>query len=174
MGNDIDDKAGRIRLLVLDVDGVLTDGKLYFTADGHELKAFDVKDGHGMVMLQTSGVKIAVITGRESALVTHRMSELGIEHVLQGRKNKARALDELLDELGLEAEQAAFVGDDVVDLPAMRRAGVAIAVADAHKQVIQLADWVTVNNGGNGAAREVCEAIMTAQGTLGEAMKCYA
>ena len=160
------ERAERIRLVAFDVDGVLTDGSLYLGDDGQEYKAFHSRDGHGMKMLQASGVAVGIITGRTSEVVRHRMHNLGIEHVYQGQLHKLPAFEELLDNLGLQVEQAAFVGDDVVDLPLMRRAGLAIAVADAHPLVKRQAHWETPNPGGRGAARDVCEMIMGAQGTL--------
>jgi 3-deoxy-D-manno-octulosonate 8-phosphate phosphatase (KDO 8-P phosphatase) len=163
---DILERAARIRLVVFDVDGVLTDGALFLGDDGQEYKAFHSRDGHGMVMLQESGVQLAVITGRRSEVVRIRMEGLGVAHVYQGRRFKLPAYEELKASLDLADDLIAYVGDDVVDLPVMRRVGLAIAVADAHPLVRQHAHWSTSAGGGRGAAREVCELIMTAQGTL--------
>lgn len=168
---DIEDRARAIKLMVLDVDGVLTDGKLYFSDDGREYKAFNSKDGHGIVMLQMSGVKVSVITARNSPVVAKRMKELRMEHVVQGRTDKRVALMELLDTMTLKPEQVAYVGDDVVDLGPMRVAGLAVAVADAHELAKQQAHWITTLNGGHGAVREVCDLIMQAQNTLGSVLE---
>ncbi|MFZ0792022.1 MAG: 3-deoxy-manno-octulosonate-8-phosphatase KdsC [Chromatiaceae bacterium] len=163
---DILERAAKIRLVIFDVDGVLTDGSLYLGDDGQEYKAFNSRDGHGMVTLQETGVRLAVITGRSSEVVRIRMESLGVTHVFQGRRDKMPAYEELKDAVSLTDDQIAYVGDDVVDLPVMRRVGLAIAVADAHPLVRQHAHWSTGMGGGRGAAREVCELIMEAQGTL--------
>lgn len=170
---DIQNKAASIRLVIFDVDGVLTDGSLYIGDDGQEYKAFNSKDGHGMVMLQYSGVKIAIITGRTSEVVRIRMSSLGVEHVYQGMKEKLPAYEELKKATGFDDSQIAYVGDDVVDLPVMAKVGLAIAVQDAHHLTKQHAHWVTPSGGGRGAAREVCELLMGAQGTLDAALQHY-
>jgi len=170
---DIREKAANIRLIVFDVDGVLTDGSLYIGDDGQEYKAFHSKDGHGMVMLQHSGVEIAIITGRSSEVVRIRMASLGIQRVYQGKKEKLPAYEELKQITGLGDEQIAYVGDDVVDLPVMTRAGLAITVQDAHPLAKQHAHWVTPSGGGRGAAREVCELIMDAQDSLQSALQRY-
>ncbi|MCU7854805.1 MAG: HAD-IIIA family hydrolase, partial [Candidatus Thiodiazotropha sp. (ex Lucinoma borealis)] len=134
---DIHTKASGVKLVIFDVDGVLTDGSLYLGDDGQEYKAFNSRDGHGMKMLQKSGVVIGIITGRTSEVVRIRMEGLGIEHVYQGKHDKLPAYQELRGKLGLTDGQVAYVGDDVVDLPIMRRVGLAIAVNDAHPFVIQ-------------------------------------
>ena len=170
---DITQKATAIRLVIFDVDGVLTDGSLFIGDDGQEYKAFNSKDGHGMVMLQQSGVKIAIITGRTSEVVWIRMASLGIERVYQGRREKLPAYEEIKQITGFADEQIAYVGDDVVDLPVMTRVGFAVAVQDAHGLTKQHAHWVTPSGGGRGAAREVCELIMDAQGTLQSALRPY-
>ena len=163
---DILNKAAKIKLVVFDVDGVLTDGSLIVGDDGEEYKAFYSKDGLGMKMLQQTGVKIAVITARTSKVVIHRMENLGIKHIYQGQLEKLPAFEKILTELNLSNEQAAYVGDDVIDLPVMLKAGLSIAVNDSHPLVIQHSYWQTPRNGGRGAARDVCELIMEAQGTL--------
>lgn len=170
---DILAKAAQIKLVVFDVDGVLTDGSLYLGDDGLEYKAFHSRDGFGMKMLQAAGVEIGVITARSSQVVTHRMSGLGIEHVYQGRLEKLPALSEMINKLGINHEQTAYVGDDVVDLACMRAVGFAIAVQDAHALVKTHAHWQTPNPGGRGAARDVCELIMQAQGTLDAQLEKY-
>ena len=159
-------KAKAIRLLIFDVDGVLTDGSLFLGDDGQEYKAFNSRDGHGMKMLQASGIDIAIITGRESKVVTVRMQSLGIRHVHQGAHDKLAVYDELRAHIGLEHDQIAYVGDDVVDLPVMRKTGLAIAVQDAHPLLLKHAHWQTPSVGGRGAGRDVCEMLMQAQGTL--------
>ncbi|MCL4315887.1 MAG: 3-deoxy-manno-octulosonate-8-phosphatase KdsC [Gammaproteobacteria bacterium] len=170
---DILDKAAQIKLVVFDVDGVLTDGSLYLADDGQEYKAFNSRDGHGMKMLQATGVELAVITGRTSKVVEHRMASLGIEHVFQGQRHKLPVFETLIAGLKLRMEQVAFVGDDVVDLPVLRRVGLAIAVQDAHPLVKSHAHWQTPSNGGRGAARDVCEFIMQAQGNLDAQLGAY-
>lgn len=166
-------RAGRIRLAIFDVDGVLTDSSLFLGDDGQEYKAFNSKDGLGMKLLQRSDVEIGIITGRTSEVVRIRMQSLGIEHVYQGQQNKIPAFEELRDKLGLDNEQIAYIGDDVVDLPIMRQVGLAIAVQDAHPLVKSHAHWQTRAAGGRGAAREVCEMLMAAQGTLDVALERY-
>jgi len=170
---DIVEKARQIRLVIFDVDGVLTDGSLFLGDDGQEYKAFHSRDGHGMKMLQRSGVEIGVITGRTSQVVALRMESLGIRHVYQGQLDKLPAYDELRQKLALDDRQIAYVGDDVVDLPVLVRAGLAIAVQDAHPLVKQHAHWQTPCGGGRGAARDVCELIMDAQGNLQPALSAY-
>jgi 3-deoxy-D-manno-octulosonate 8-phosphate phosphatase (KDO 8-P phosphatase) len=167
---DILERAKQIRLVIFDVDGVLTDGSLFLGDDGQEYKAFHSRDGHGMKMLQKTGVTLAVITGRSSEVVRIRMESLGVAHVYQGRQEKLRAYQELKEALDLDDEQVAYVGDDVVDLPVMRRVGLAIAVADAHTLVQRHSHWQTPSRGGRGAGRDVCELVMEAQGTLSEMM----
>ena len=170
---DILAKATQIKLVVFDVDGVLTDGSLFVGDDGQEYKAFHSRDGLGMKLLRKSGVEIGIITARTSEVVKHRMENLDIEHVYQGRLEKLPALEELLAKLGLSFEQTAYVGDDVVDLPVMRQVGLAIAVQDAHPLAKQHAHWQTPHGGGRGAARDVCELIMEAQHTLDTQLKPY-
>ena len=170
---DIIARARAVRLVIFDVDGVLTDGALFIDTEGREHKVFHSRDGHGMKMLRECGVELAIITGRSSPAVMHRMASLGITHVFQGQQDKLPAFMQLLSTLGLEAEQSAYVGDDVVDLPIMRRVGFAVAVADAHPLVKRHAHWQTANPGGRGAARDVCELIMEAQGRLDAALEHY-
>ena len=155
-----------MKLLVFDVDGVLTDGRLLLGDNGVEYKAFHSRDGHGMKMLARTGVELAIITGRRSQLVTERMASLGITHVHQGHASKLPVFEKLVSDLALSDPEAAYVGDDVVDLGIMARVGLAVAVANAHPLVLERAHWHTQNEGGRGAAREVCDLIMHAQGTL--------
>ena len=170
---EILDKAARIRLVIFDVDGVLSDGRLIIGDDGQEYKAFNTKDGHGMKMLRSSGVEIGIITGRTSNVVALRMDGLGIEHLYQGQQDKLPAYEELKTKLGLKDEQVAYMGDDVVDLPILCRVGLAATVADAHPMVKRYAHWQSEYDGGRGAARELCELIMEAQGTLQPLMESY-
>lgn len=170
---DILERAKQIRLVIFDVDGVLTDGSLYLGDDGQEYKAFHSRDGHGMKMLQQTGVTVAIITGRSSEVVRMRMDSLGVEYVYQGRREKLPAYEEIKEALGLQDGQIAYVGDDVVDLPILRRVGLSIAVADAHALVQRHSHWRTQSPGGRGAGRDVCEFIMDAQGTLSEMMEPY-
>lgn len=162
------EKAASIRLVVFDVDGVLTDGSLYLGDGGEEYKAFYSRDGLGMKMLQLTGVLIGIISARNSQVVTHRMQNLGVQHILQGKINKLSAFKQLCEELQLKPRQVAYVGDDLIDVPVMLQVGLAIAVADADPLVVKHAHWQTQTVGGRGAAREVCELIMQAQGTLAD------
>ncbi|KAA6186040.1 HAD-IIIA family hydrolase [Thiohalocapsa marina] len=165
--------ASAVRAIVFDVDGVLTDGSLYLGDDGQEYKAFHSRDGLGMVMLRESGTHIAIITARRSEVVRIRMESLGITSVYQGCREKLPAYDQLRTSLGLEHRQMAYVGDDVVDLSVMRRVGFAVAVADAHPLVLEHAHWQTPSPGGRGAAREVCELLLRAQGKLDGALSAF-
>ncbi|HSS64776.1 MAG TPA: HAD hydrolase family protein [Gammaproteobacteria bacterium] len=166
-------RAAGVKLVAFDVDGVLTDGGLYIGDNGVEYKAFYSRDGHGMRMLLDSGVQIGVITGRRSQLVADRMVSLGVAHVYQGCREKGPGFESLLRDTGLKGGEVAFVGDDVMDLPAMTRAGLAIAVADAHPLVVERAHWKTRSPGGRGAVREVCELIMRANGSLDRVLGAY-
>lgn len=165
--------AQNIKLVIFDIDGVLTNGTLFFDNQGEEYKAFNSKDGHGIRMLLECGLLAAVITGRESALVQHRMNDLGVELLFQGFRDKRPAFAELLKITGLQTSQIAYIGDDVVDLPVMQQVGMAIAVADAHPFVIQHADYVTERAGGQGAAREAIEFILQAQQRLQAKLESY-
>ncbi len=166
LDKEILNRAEQIELAIFDVDGVLTNGGLILGENGNEYKAFHSRDGLGLVMLRDSGCQIAVISGRSSNIVSEHMAALGIEYVYQGQNDKGKALEDLLTKLNVDANATAYVGDDFIDLPAMRRVGLAIAVADAHPLVIERAHWITKEKGGRGAAREVCELIMHARGTL--------
>lgn len=169
----IHEKAKKIRLVSFDVDGVLTDGRLFFDDQGQETKGFHARDGLGIKLLRQSGVEVAVISGRRSRSVERRMAALDIALVYQGQDDKLIALDELCQTLNLQYEQVAHVGDDVLDLPVMMRVGLSIAVQDAHDYVKQHADWCTDLPGGYGAAREVCDLVMKAQSTLEAALSRY-
>ncbi len=173
MAPELLNRIKRLKLLVLDVDGVLTDGRLYFDDNGKEYKCFHARDGHGIKLLNQSGVEVAVISGRNSQSVSLRMQSLGVKHVYQGHENKRAAFAEILDHLNLTADQAAHVGDDVLDLPVMRQVGFAVAVADANFAVKQHAHWCTQSPGGLGAVREVCDLIMQVQGTFEPMLQTY-
>lgn len=170
---DILEKAANIKLVIFDVDGVLTDSSLFIGDDGQEYKAFNSKDGHGMRMLQDGGVEIAIITGRVSNVVEHRMRDLGIKRVYQGKREKLPAYEELLKDVQLTHEEVAYVGDDVVDLPVMCKVGLAICVQDAHPLVKRHAHWITERAGGKGAGRDVCELILEARGKLDDMLASY-
>lgn len=170
---DIAERAAHIKLLIFDVDGVLTDGSLYLDDEGHEIKAFFSLDGHGIKMLKKSGVEIAIITGRTSNLMSVRAKNLNIDHLHQGAEDKLEAFLALSAKLGMSSEQIAVMGDDVVDLPMMRRSGLSICVPAAPESVRQYSHYVTRLPGGKGAAREVCELIMRAQGTLDAQLAPY-
>ena len=159
-------KASRVKLAVFDVDGVLTNGGIILSATGEEHKVFHAHDGLGLVMLKRSGCEIAIISSRTSKIVTNRMADLGIIHVYQGQADKRTAMLAILSELNIEKADAAYTGDDLVDIPAMKQSGFAIAVANAHALVKKQADWTTENCAGAGAVREVCELILRAQGKL--------
>lgn len=173
MERSISEKLKKIVLLVLDVDGVLTDGKIIIDDMGNESKNFHVRDGHGLKLLMRSGVDVVLLTGRTSEVVKHRADELGIRDVYQGAKDKAQVLGEILRERGLPGECIAYVGDDVVDIPAFRMVGFSAAVAGAPGYVRAHADYVTEKEGGVGAVREICEMILGAQGTWSEVIARY-
>jgi len=155
-------KAKGIRMLILDVDGVLTDGSIIMDNQGEEWKGFNVRDGHGIKMLQRAGIRLAILTGRTSGVVASRARDLGIEYVIQGSLKKSEGLDTLLQQAGLDAADCAYMGDDVVDLPAMRRCRLGFAPRDAHCSVLGVADWVPDCAGGRGAVRLVVEGLILA------------
>jgi len=163
----------RVKILVLDVDGVMTDGRLIYHDDGTESKAFDVRDGHGIKMLKQAGIETALISGRRSPLVEKRAADLGITEVVQGVRDKKPILEKLLSKKHLKLEETAFVGDDVVDLSVMNRVGFAVAVADASEYLFDTAHYVTVAHGGRGAVREVVELILGVQGLWGKVALPY-
>ena len=169
----MDAKLAKIKLLLLDVDGVLTDGRIIYDSQGNELKAFDVKDGHGLKMIQRSGIQVGIITGRSSEVVRRRAAELGIEILYQGALRKLEPYREILNQYGLSDEQIAYVGDDIVDLPILRRVGFSATVADAIPDVLPLVDYVTTRPGGRGAVREVCDLLLRASGQWDELTKRY-
>lgn len=162
-----------IKLAVFDIDGIMTDGRLYFTSLGDEIKAFNVKDGLGLKLLRDTGVEVAIITGRTSELVKRRANDLKIEKLVQGREDKKTALKELLQNEKLSPEQVAYMGDDLPDLAAIRYVGLGVTVADGLPLVKQHANLITEKNGGDGAVREFCEWLMLAQGTFNQVMDNY-
>jgi len=161
---DIRARAAKVRLAVFDVDGVLTDGKLCYSDDGRELKSFHVHDGFGLKRLMANGVEVAIITARMSHMVTERTAELGIAHVYQGQESKLACYEQLIHALKLTPDETCYCGDDLPDLPVMQRAGLAIAVANAHPWIRERARWRTQLCGGEGAVREVCDLLLAAQG----------
>lgn len=173
MSQDLLDKAQPIKLVAFDIDGIMTDGRLYFTSLGDEIKAFNVKDGLGLNLLRKSGVEVAIITGRTSELVNRRARDLKIGKLIQGREDKKIALLELMQQENLAAEQIAYMGDDLPDLPAIRHAGLGVTVADALPIVKQHADLITEAKGGDGAVREFCDWLLQAQGNLDKVLEPY-
>jgi 3-deoxy-D-manno-octulosonate 8-phosphate phosphatase (KDO 8-P phosphatase) len=157
------ERAASIQMLVLDVDGVLTDGRLYFDNAGNEMKAFNTRDGLGMKVLQKSGIEVAIITGRTSKIVARRMDQLGIKHVYQGCEDKLTAFTHLMEITGLQADQICFAGDDWIDLPVLTRVGLAMTVADADEYVKDHVHCITQRKGGEGAVREICNLLLSAQ-----------
>jgi 3-deoxy-D-manno-octulosonate 8-phosphate phosphatase (KDO 8-P phosphatase) len=173
MTNDMIERARKIKMLILDCDGVLTDGRILITAEGDEMKSFDVKDGHAIVMFHRAGFRSAIISGRKSAVVQKRVKELGIHHLHEMAWVKTEPYEAILAEEGLTDEAVCYVGDDVVDIPLLRRAGLAVAVADAVDEVKAFSDFVTERQGGRGAVREVIELILKAQDKWDELMSRY-
>jgi 3-deoxy-D-manno-octulosonate 8-phosphate phosphatase (KDO 8-P phosphatase) len=167
------ERARRVKLMLFDVDGTLTDGNLWYGPSGEEIKAFHSFDGHGIKMLAKSGVRVALLTGRSSPAVAARAAELGIEHVLQGVEQKRPTYEALLAKLGLSQDQAGYMGDDLVDIPVLTRCGFACAVPEAPEEVRKHAHYVAAAPAGEGAAREVCEFIMRAQDTFGAILQEY-
>lgn len=166
-------KAARIRLLALDVDGVMSDGTLYLSANGDEIKGFNILDGLGLKQVMAAGIEVAVITGRSSPLTEKRISNLGIPHLMQGREDKLVALRELAGQLEIELDCTAYMGDDLPDLPAIRNAGLGISVPNGHWFVRQHADLCTTAYGGSGAVREACELLLAARGELDAVLEAY-
>ncbi len=165
-----------LRLLALDVDGVLTDGRLRYGPEGESVKVFHSKDGLGIKLLQDEGVEVAVISARKAPALERRLADLSVDHAYLGRGDKQRALGELLVSTGVDARRVAFMGDDVLDLPALRRVGVAIAPGDAHALVrseLSAGGWITRANGGHGAVREVCDGILAARGCLESVVEAH-
>ncbi len=172
-GAGLAEKMRKVKALILDVDGVLTDGRIIIGDDGQETKCFHVRDGHGLKMIKRAGIEVMFLTGRKSRVVEHRARELGVEKVYQGALDKLAVFNEILSTGGFTPEQVAYMGDDIVDLPVLSRAGLSITVSDSHSEVLQTVDLVTKNPGGRGAVREVCEMILQAQGKWEESMARY-
>ncbi len=173
MKSDAAARAAKVRLMIFDVDGVLTDGSLHYGPQGELIKTFNVLDGHGIKLLQQSGVATAIISARKSDIVAKRASDLGIAHVRQGVDNKLVAFEQLLAQTGSDKEACGFIGDDVIDLPILRRVGFAASVPNAHAEVISRVHYVTTASGGRGAARELCDFILRAQGNYEAALAPY-
>ncbi len=169
----IDDRARKIRLLLLDVDGVLTDNRLFYGDNGIEYKAFHTRDGHGMVLLRDAGIDIGIITGRTSEVVTRRMADLKVKYVYQGVPDKLPTFEKLMNECGLKPDQVAYMGDDILDLPILRRVGLAAMPANADPTLKEHVHFVSRHPGGQGAVRELCELILKAQGLWDEIMTFY-
>ena len=161
------ERLARLKLMIFDVDGVLTDGSLWCGEQGEMFKRFNALDGHGLKMLATSGIKVALVTGREGPIVDRRAAELGLGDVIQNVRDKGAVLTELVARYHLTLEESGFMGDDLIDLPAMQRAGFAASVPDAPAYMTQAAHWVATKSGGKGAARECCDLILASQGRLG-------
>ena len=167
------ERARALKLMVFDVDGILSNGLLIYTDEGAEAKTFHTADGLGIKLLQQCGIEVAIITGRRSAIVERRASELGIEHLVQGREDKLLALQELVGTLGVDLSEVAYMGDDLPDLAAIRSAGLGLTVADANPFVIDHADWCSQRNGGRGAVREAAEWLLEQRGQLDDIRQRY-
>jgi 3-deoxy-D-manno-octulosonate 8-phosphate phosphatase (KDO 8-P phosphatase) len=167
------DKLKDIQLLLLDVDGVLTDGGIIYSDQGGEIKVFNVKDGLGLRLIMDAGIEVGLVTGRTSQALHHRCRDLGIRYIWDGVRHKARLLDKIVIETGVDADNTAFIGDDIPDLQLMRRVGLSIAVADAHESVRDGSDWITSAAGGRGAVREVCDALLKARGKWDKLMEHF-
>ena len=170
---DLIEKAAVVRLLALDVDGIMTDGTLLFSASGDEMKGFNILDGLGIKQVMAAGIEVAVITGRRSPLTEKRMNDLGIPHLMQGREDKKVALRELATQLNIAPHQIAYMGDDLPDLPAIHYAGLGITVPNGYWLVRQHADFCTTVAGGSGAVREACELLLCACGQLNTSLQPY-
>jgi 3-deoxy-D-manno-octulosonate 8-phosphate phosphatase (KDO 8-P phosphatase) len=169
----VQERAKQIRLLVVDVDGILSDGRLTFTNNADELKSFDVQDGFGLKCIQDAGIRVAVITGRSSYIVHQRMQALGLQHIIQGREDKGTALREVCLEIGIDLQETAYMGDDWPDLTALGLVGLALTAPNAHVEVRKRVHLVTQARGGQGAVREVCDLLLIAQGKYDEALAHY-
>ena len=173
MKKSLREKLQHIKILIMDVDGVMTDGRIIINDDGRETKNFDVRDGHGIKLVQRYGIEVALLTGRQSEVVKHRANELGITEVHQKIFNKKEVFAEILQKNNLNAYQAAFIGDDIIDIPVLKEAGFSATVADAIDIVKKTVDYVTKKKGGRGAVREVCEMLLQAQGRWPEIAAKY-
>lgn len=170
---EIQGKLKKIKMLVLDIDGVMTDGSIIMDSDGREMKNFNVRDGHGLVMIQRYGIQVAILTGRTSAVVDHRARDLKITEVYQGALNKKEIFAQILKKNNLTPDTISYMGDDIVDIPVLKSVGFSVAVADALDLVKKTVDYVTVNKGGQGAVREICEMLLMAQGYWPEVAARY-
>jgi len=170
---EIERRAARIKLVLMDCDGVLTDGRITLLSDGDEEKSFHTRDGHGIVLLHRAGLQSGIISGRKSSLVERRAAELGMKYVRKGAWNKVEDFEEVLKQAGVDEGEVAFIGDDVTDVPLMRRSELAVAVADATTETKENAHYITQLPGGFGAVREVCEMVLKAQGLWADMMKRY-
>ena len=170
---DVNERAARVKLLILDVDGVLTDGRVVYGSGGIEMKFFDIKDGHGLMLLQKAGIEVALLSGRESEVNRRRAKDMHIDEVYENVKFKKPVMREILKTHGLAAEDLAYMGDDLIDLPAMRMVGLAMAPADAVPEVLAEAHWVAGLPGGRGAVRQGCELILKAKGDWEEVARRY-
>ena len=166
-------RAKKVRILILDVDGVLTDGKIIMDYQGRELKAYDVRDGHGIKLLLRAGIEVAMVTGRKSSVVEKRAEDLGVKRVRQGVYNKIEAYMEIAQEVGIKDEEVCFVGDDLIDIPLLKRVGLPIVVADGLDEAKEFALYITRSSGGRGAVREVCELLLQAHGKWEEILRRY-
>ncbi len=173
MDNKILEKLKKIKMLMLDIDGVMTDGGIIMDSEGRESKVFNVRDGHGLVLVQRHGISVSILTGRTSPVVEHRARDLKITEVYQGALNKKEIFGQILHKNNLLPDDVAYAGDDIVDIPVLKMAGFAVAVADADEMVKKIADYVTVNKGGRGAVREICELLLVAQGFWPEVATRY-
>jgi len=173
VNKEIKMKLQKVRCLILDVDGVLTDGGIIIDDNGQELKKFDVRDGHGLKLVMRCDISVVILTGRQSQVVSHRAKELGITAIYQKATNKIKTLDEIMEKYCWDAETIAYIGDDIVDVPVLRRVGFGVAVADASIHAKKASCYVTDSPGGKGAVREVCEMILQAQGRWDEIVEKY-
>lgn len=170
---DIEERARRVRVLLMDCDGVLTDGRIWLTADGEEQKAFHVRDGQGIALFHAAGLKTGVISGRTSLALERRAAELGISFIRQNVEDKVASMQEILAELSISPNECAYIGDDLADIPVMKRVGLAFAVADAADEAKQAAHSTTTRNGGHGAVADVCCLILKAQGRWDEVISRF-
>jgi 3-deoxy-D-manno-octulosonate 8-phosphate phosphatase (KDO 8-P phosphatase) len=173
MRTEPENKLKNLKLLLLDVDGVLTSGEIIYNDSGQEIKFFNVKDGLGLRLLMEAGVKVAIVTGRRSHALTHRCRNLGIDQIFEGVRDKLTTLNRILSQMNVTTAETGFLGDDLPDLAIMKHVGISIAVADAHEIIIALADVVTSAKGGQGAVREVCELILKSKGVWETILKRF-
>ncbi len=173
MVGDIKERALKVKLFLLDVDGVLTDGRLYYTQEGEEIKVFNVKDGFGIKLAQKAGIEIGIISGRSSNALHKRLKDLGIEEIFTGKKDKLSALENIVKRKNIKTEEIAYMGDDLVDIPVMKRVGFPIAVRDAEDIVKEYAVYVTEREGGKGAVREAIETILKLKGVFDDILQDY-